>query len=217
MQDLLLLMTDQNGHPISGAVDTVLAGAALGDLARFGRITVDPRTRIQIISAASGGDVLLDRCLAGFVGWQGKAAKRAIPAVGKGLAEATYDVLERVGVVRGEPGGFLRRARHVIVQPSIRDQLVARVTAVLGGTMTPDVRTGPLIGLLQAGRVLPQVVDPGRLGLSRRQLDSRAADLAAGDWATGATREAIKAAQDATMAAITAATAATMAATTAVT
>lgn len=214
-EDLLLLMTDTNGHPMGGhTVDLVLAGAALGELARAGRMTVGARQRIEILSRDPVADQLLDRCLRGYAEQSGKAAQRAIPAVGKGLADATYTVLAGQGLVHNQAGGFLRRARHVVTDPTVRERLVGELSAVVVGTVAPDTRTGSLIGLLHAAGVLPRVIDGERLGLSRRALNAHAKQLADGDWATGATREAIKAAHDATVAVLIATTAATTVATT---
>jgi hypothetical protein len=96
------------------------------------------------------------------------------------------------------------------VQDSSHEAEVRRlVTQALVQPVTPDERTAALISLLHALRCEHKVVDPRLYQLSRRQLRTRAAEVAQGNWASEAVRKAI----DEMMAAVAAASAAATAAT----
>lgn len=67
----------------------------------------------------------------------------------------------------------------------------------------PDPRTAAIIALAHALRCEHKIVEPGQGGLSKRQLRTRAGEIAKGNWASQAVRQAI----DATTAAVVAASA----------
>jgi hypothetical protein len=79
--------------------------------------------------------------------------------------------------------------------------------ALLTG-LPPQDRTAALVSLLLALRSVHKVVPPKQHGLSRRDLERRAKQIAEGDWGSAAVRKAVDAMAAATMAAVTAATSA---------
>src|SRR5438093_1346690 len=86
----------------------------------------------------------------------------------------------------------------------------AQADAGLGGANLIELtlRTAALIALLHALKCEHKVVDPRSHQLSRRQLRARAAEIARGNWASAAVRQAI----DEMIAAVAAASAAAAAA-----
>jgi Golgi phosphoprotein 3 GPP34 len=94
--------------------------------------------------------------------------------------------------------------------PAVRQRTWDDVAAVLRGDRSPESRTGTLLGLAVASGALTRVFPPADFGLSKRDLESRARELAESDWATDAVGRAVRDAQAATMAAVTAAVAATV-------
>lgn len=63
-------------------------------------------------------------------------------------------------------------------------------------------RTGALVSLLHALKDAHKVMDPGSVGLSKKELNANTNRIAEGDWAARAVRQAI----DSTNAAVIAAT-----------
>lgn len=72
--------------------------------------------------------------------------------------------------------------------------------------ITPDPRTAALISLLHALKAVPKVVDPREHGVTKRELQAHAKQIAEGDWASKAVRQAIDEMMAAVMAATTVAT-----------
>jgi hypothetical protein len=111
------------------------------------------------------------------------------------------------GLVRHEPGGFLRFARDH-PEPGARKALVAEVAAALGDGADVTPHAAALVSLLQSVGAIPKVVP--ELGLSRRQLADRVQQIsdgmAEGEWAGEAVSAAVRSAQAAVTAAIVSST-----------
>jgi hypothetical protein len=75
--------------------------------------------------------------------------------------------------------------------PSHKAEVRQLVIQALVQTAAPDERTAALIALLHALKREHKVVDPRSYQLSRRQLRARAAEIAQGNWASEAVRNAI--------------------------
>lgn len=213
--ELLLVATSHEGKRLAGQMelDLALAGAVLCELAAGGRVAVQ-EGRLVVNDAGSSGDALLDHALEVFAKYDGKKPEKVLPHLAKGMTDRTYERLATDGMVRVEPGGFLRSTKYPVVDTATRKTLVAAAAQVLAGTTRPDLHTGALISLLAAADGVTKVYDSRQFGVSGRELTKRAKAVGEQDWASGAAAAAIKSAQDATMAAVIAATtAATVAAT----
>lgn len=201
-EDLLLLLTaDESGRLSAPAeqVDVGLAGANLlelalmdrvdlsgqGDGGRPGRIVADP---------ASTGDPVLDAALEILAARQGKKPSTVLTPLSRHLRRTLYERLADKGVLRAEQGRILgvfpthrwpaQDARH---EAEVR----SRVTQALVHGSTPDARSAALIALLHALRCEDKAVDPRQHEVSKRQLRTRAEEIAQGDWASQAVRTAI--------------------------
>lgn len=215
----LLLLNPESGRPLTDAtrLRAVLPGAVLLDLALRERLEAEPGrwggARLTVRDASPTGDGVLDDALRRLEG-RSTHTRAAVQRLGGGkLGRAVRDRMVKRGLIRHEPGGFLRLARDHPV-PTARKTLVAEVVEALR-VETPEVVTphaAALVSLLHSVGALPKVVPD--LGLSRRQLADRAKVIAAGDWAGAAVSAAVRSAQAAvTSAIVTSAAVATSSAT----
>ena len=214
-EDLLLLLTDDETGKLAASttlVDIALGGALLVELALIERVDVAgpdervSRGRLVVRDAGPTGDDVLDEALTRAASKEGKKPQSVVTALGKGARGRLYERLAASGILRAEEGRVLglfpthhwptQDAGH---EAAVRDAL----DTALKNRAATDVRTGALIALLSALNVVHEVVDPGALGLSKRELNASASRIAEGDWAASAVRSAI----DSMMAAIIAASA----------
>lgn len=202
-EDLLLLLTDDHTGRLAAsgaAVDVALGGALLVELTLRQRIDVagpDERVRegrLVVRDASPTGDGLLDEALAIVATKEGKKPQSAVAPLGKRTRVRLYDRLVASGLLRAEEGlglGIFPRTRwpseHAEHEASVR---VGLATALRAG-LTTDARTGALVALLLALKVVHKAVDPAAVGLSRREMTARAKRIAEGDWAAEAVRHAI--------------------------
>jgi len=217
-EDLLLLVTDDATGRLSisgGEVDIALGGANLVELTVMNRVDLTSDAggtkagRIVVNDPSPIGDPILDGALAILAARQGKKPSSAITALGKGLRRALYGRLVESGVLRSEKGKILgifptrtwpaKDAKH---EAEVR-RLITQ--ALVQGT-TPDVRTAALVSLLHALKCVHKVVDPKQHGMTKRDLQARAAQIAEGNWGSAAVREAVDQMMAAIMVATTAAT-----------
>jgi len=84
--------------------------------------------------------------------------------------------------------GILPRTTWPAVDSSHKRELRARLQEVLLSGAAPDGRTAALISLLAAVKAVPKVVDG-----DKKAVNSRAKDIALGDWAGPAVKKAIDA------------------------
>jgi len=215
-EDFLLLVTDDETGRLSTTgtqTDVALGGALLVELTLSGHVGLaDAGERVRegglvVRDNAPTGDLLLDEALSQVAGKEGKKPESVVVMLGKGTRARLYDRLVERGLVRTEEGrilGLFPRHRWPATdgghEADVRDMLV---TSLRTG-VAADARTGALISLLLALGTVHKVVDPDSLGLSRRELDSRAQQIAESEWAGSAVRSAIRALNAAITAAITA-------------
>lgn len=213
-EEFLLLVSSPEGKWLaaSDAVPLALAGGLLAELALQGKVTVDHRDRIVVVDRSSPGDLVLAGALSAFVDKEGKKPKDVLGAVAKGLGDRLYDRLVEAGVVEVHKLRLLPVRHFPLRDPAARQRTWDDVAAVLRGDRSPDSRTGTLLALTVASGALTRVFPPAGFGLSKRDLENRARELAESDWATDAVGRAVRDVQAATMAAVTAAVAATVAA-----
>lgn len=203
-EELLLLLTDDDtGRLVASGttVDIALGGALLVELALAHRVEVDDSDggnrhgRVVVRDGSLIGDHVLDEALATVTRKEGKNPQSVVTALARGTRARLYGRLVDAGVLRAENGRVLgiipgRRwpSHDVDHEKGVRRELVA----ALRRGAAYDVRTGSLIALLSALRVVHTVVDPVEVGLSKRELEERASRIAAGDWAADAVRSAIE-------------------------
>ncbi|MGN6131900.1 MAG: GOLPH3/VPS74 family protein [Nocardioidaceae bacterium] len=213
-EDRLLLLT----HEVTGRlllpaaqVDAGLGGANLGELALTGRIGLDERRRVVVLDPSPTGEPVLDAALGIASTRQGKKPKSLIQPLAKGLRPALYARLTDRGVLRLQETrvlGLFPLRRWPAVRTDQETAVRAQVAQVLVQGTTPDQRTAALVALLHALKVEHKVVDPRQYGVGKRDLRARADQIARGDWAADAVRQAV----DDMLAAVTAASMAAAAA-----
>jgi Golgi phosphoprotein 3 GPP34 len=212
-EDLLLLVTDDASGRLSAPaaqVDAGLGGANLMELTLMNKLGLSGERdtsgpgRIIVRDPAPTGDAVLDAALNIIIAHQGKKPSTLIRPLGKNLRQTLYERLACSGLLHAGKGRILglfpaRRwpARDSGHEAEVRQQLIQAL--VRQGT--PDDRSAALIALLHALRCEHKIIDPGDYGLSRRQLRSRAEQIAKGSWASEAVRRAI---QEMTAAVVTA-------------
>lgn len=213
-EEFLLLVTSPEGKWLvaGDAVPVALAGGVLAELALQGKITVDHRGRVVVVDRSPPGDRVLADALSTFAGQEGKKPKDVLGTVAKGLGDRLYDRLARAGVVEVHKVRLLPIRHFPLRDPAVRQRTWDDVAAVLRGDRSPESRTGTLLALTVATGALTRVFPPAGFGMSRRDLENRARELAEGDWAADAVGRAVRDVQAATMAAVTAAVTATAAA-----
>lgn len=216
---LLLLLDDETGAPQSSYLTTALGGAVLVELALNSCISVEDGSRwhaakVAPIGGAQPTDPVLAEGLA-TVAERPRTAQDLVNRLGKGLEESLADRLVQRGILERREDrllGLFPRKRWPSVDLSHEQELRRSLTAALVAGQDPDQRTAALIALLSALDRSHQSVD--HEGIKARDVKRRAKEIAEGDWAAAAVRDAIQAATAAMIAATTAATtAATIAST----
>ena len=170
------------------------------------------RGRIVVRDPAATGNPVLDAALQLIIARQGSKPSTLIGPLGKNLRETLYAWLASAGAVRAAQGRILglfpahrwpaQDPRH---EAGVRQQLIQALARQ--GT-PPDRRTAALIAVLHALRCAHKIINPRDYGLSRRELSSRADQIAKGNWASEAVRRAIQEMTAAVAAAVTASAAA---------
>jgi hypothetical protein len=202
-EDLLLLVTDDASGRLAAEgehVDAGLGGANLIELTLLGKVDVSGeqdqgrRGRIIVRDPSPPGDDVLDAALRILVERQGSRPSAVIRRLGKNLRPALYQRLAAGGVLRAGQGralGIFPMRTWPAQDPSHKAEVRQLVIQALVQTAAPDERTAALIALLHALKREHKVVDPRSYQLSRRQLRARAAEIAQGNWASEAVRNAI--------------------------
>ena len=221
-EDLLLLLTDDDTGRLlveGSSADVALGGARLIELTiegrvdltgegegRTGRLVVRDRTRLA--------DPILDEALDLVAAKEGKKPDAVVGPLGKKLRDRLYLRLAEQGVLRSERGkvlGLFPTRRWPASDAAHERQLRAGLEQALLMGLQPPERVAALVSLLHALRSVHKVVRPKDHGVSKRDLDRRAKEIAEGDWGSAAVRKAVDAIAAATVAAVTAATTASVA------
>lgn len=214
---LLLLLDDEKGTTSSWvSVQTVLGGAVLAELGLRGLVTVEEepsawRSAKVRATGAAADDRVLDGALA-TVAEKPRAASDLVDRIGKGLQDTLAERLVERGVLEREDSkvlGIFSRTRWPAADIVRETEVRRTLAAVLLEGQEPDERTRALVALLRAVDRAHQEVERG--GVPAEDVKRRAKELADGDWASKAVKDAV----EASMAAVVAATAATTAATSA--
>jgi Golgi phosphoprotein 3 (GPP34) len=216
-EDLLLLVTDDASGRLSAAgsqLDAGLGGANLIELTLMGKVdlagegSAGKPGRIIVRDSSPAGDDVLDAALRIVLARQGKKPSTVIRPLSKNLRRTLYERLAASGAIRSEQGRALGvfPVRRWPAQDASHEAEVRRlVTQSLMQRTAADARSAALIALVHALRCEHKIVDPRLSGLSRRQLRTRAEEIATGNWASEAVRQAIDEMIAAVMAAVAAA------------
>jgi hypothetical protein len=202
-EDLLLLVTDDASGRLSAPaaqVDVALGGANLVELTLMNKVGLSggwdrsKAGRIIVRDPSPIGDEVLDAALGVISAHQGKKPSTVVRPLGKNLRPTLYQRLALSGVVRAEQSrvfGVYRAQRWPAQDTSHEAQVRRLMTQTLVQQTTPEARSAALIALVHALRYEHKIVDPRECGLSRQQLHARAEEIAEGNWAAEAIRQAI--------------------------
>ncbi|NII40203.1 hypothetical protein E9228_000822 [Curtobacterium flaccumfaciens] len=185
----LLLISPEGRITTTGTVfDLGLAGAALGDLALRGHVTLD-HGRVAVAKAPPIGEPTLD----GFTTFLEAAPSPRQPATwvsrlaDRALRDSVLGGLVTRGVLGREPGRALAFFPSVLWperDPRPTRALRAEVDAVLRGQAPPTPFTTALIGLLRSTRTLRR-----QFGTHDR---ARVRSITGDDWVAAAVRIVVK-------------------------
>ena len=212
---LLLLLDDQTGRMThTSYLQTGVGGALLVELALTEAVQVAPRTgwlswpKVTATSLVSPDDPVLARAVS-VVRDKPRTAQDLVTRLGKDQRDVLLGRLADRGLLRREEGrvlGLFPRTSWPVRDTSAETELRRRLAEVLVRGAVPDARTGALVGVLSAMGIAHRVVDDE--GTGKRAVRLRAKQVAEGDWAAKAVRDAIAATQAAVSAAMVASTAA---------
>jgi hypothetical protein len=208
--ELLLLGYDDAGEPAVGqpALDYALSGAVLVELALAGRIGISDQ-RVDVLKQEPTGDALVDAALVTI----GADEKRRKPNdwIGRltdGLREKLLERQIAAGVLRREEGKVLWVFPHTTyptvdgATPEAEVATRQRLRSALDRSEPIDPRTAALCGLVVASGMARNVF-PDRPAKEVRQ---RLQEIADGEWASAAVKQAIDEVHGAIIVASTAAT-----------
>ncbi|WP_431933753.1 GOLPH3/VPS74 family protein [Micromonospora sp. RP3T] len=204
--ELVLLAYDDAGANLLGRphLDYGLAGAVLLELALARRVEVADK-RLVVTDPTPTGVPLLDGALAAVGEGRPRTPKDWIGKLAKGLPDRVLDGLVDAGVLRRESDRVLLvfpRTRYPSptgAEPAAETEARHRMRDALVGDGSVDARTAALLTLT------------GAVGLDRKlfrelpkeRVKARLTEIAAGDWASAATKKAIEEMQAAVMIATT--------------
>jgi hypothetical protein len=200
-EDLLLLFVDDvSGKAVTDAtrIDHALAAAVLLDLALRERVGVPPgerKAKLAVLNPAPTGDEVLDEALRRVADKAPKKPDALLPELAKKLRPALLGRLTERGILRQEQDKILGifpttqwPAEDSSHERAVRDQL----SNVLIHGIAPEPRTAALISLLSATDTVTKVLGPDT-GVPKKELNRRAKEIGAGNWAG----DAVKASLDA--------------------
>ncbi|WP_162802918.1 GOLPH3/VPS74 family protein [Ornithinimicrobium avium] len=205
-EDLLLLLTRDNGSNGLTVADTAVGGALLAELAGTERVDLDERGRIRTLDSTGTGDALLDEAMVRLGDQVGRKPEPAVQKVGKGMAKRAYEQLARAELVEPREHGALGVTLWTSWRPldeEPAERLRSELVDVLAGRRGADLRTGTLLSLLlatdQLGRGLPK---EARGGLTMREIKRSAKEVSRGRWAGEAVHKAMQDVNAAVMTAV---------------
>ncbi len=209
-EDLLLLLLDDESGKLTQTsyLDIAIGGALLTELAIKGAVEVGERgsrwsrAKVRAVEEADLADPVL-RDARGVVGEKERTAEALVNKLGKGRRGALLARLQERGLVTEREDrvlGVLPRKRWPAADGAREAEVRARLGDVLVRGLTPTPREAALVSLLRALGIAHKVVD--REGVSAREVKRRAQEVAEGDWAAKAVRDAVAASQAAVTAVI---------------
>lgn len=210
---LLVLLDDETGKPIvdSSRLPRVLAGAILLELTLTGAVTLDVtgaavrKGRLVVHPEKAPTDPVLADAAGRLAAATPMKPPAAIEKLAKGVREVLLDRIADRGWVREERGrilGVFPTRRWPAIDDSHERRVRAELSAVLVDELTPSTRTAALISLLSAVSAAPKLFPDA----NKRAVTARAKQIADGEWAGAAVRQAVDAVNVAMIAVITAGT-----------
>jgi len=215
-QLMLLALRDEKGTLESRAsmYGYALGGAILSELTLGGNIQIasDKKKMVDLVDRTMLGEPVLDECLDLVA--SAKRRRQASSWVGrfarlKKLRHRVAEGLCRRGILQDSEDKvllFFSRKIYPTINPEPERQLIESLRkAVFGESETVKPESAIVVSLANATGLLAIHFDKKKLKERKRRLEQ----IANGDLAGAATREAVQAAQQAAMAAVIAATAVT--------
>ncbi|MCD2110113.1 MULTISPECIES: GOLPH3/VPS74 family protein [Rhodococcus] len=195
---LLLLLDDESGKPLVDGVKLprVLAGAVLLELALDDVVAVDTegkqvrKGRIAIRTAARPADPILAEAVERLGSGRPLKPTSAIEKLQKGLREKFLARVVEQGWVSEERGrilGVFPTKKWLAIDSTHEQRVRELIRAALIDGLTPEPRTAALIALLSAADAAPKVFPDA----DKRAVKKRAKEIAQGEWAAKAVRDAV--------------------------
>jgi hypothetical protein len=179
----LLLLDDKSGAFIdmpASEFSTVIAGAALMDLAMHNRIDTDLE-RLTVVDKTATGDPILDDALARLGQNPEDAAGMrildAIDRVAQNSQNYAAEALKRLvahGILREDSGRFLwmfHTRRYPVIDDREEREVKARLRQILLTDEIPDPRDVVLICLVSACEVMELVLTPDELAKAEPRIE----------------------------------------------
>jgi hypothetical protein len=215
-EDLLLLLLDDAKGTVStwGETDVVLGGAVLAELAVTGQVTVDEHKsiwRTDKVHASGPAPADLDPLLAealAIIAEKDRKATTLVGKIGKGLEDRLAARLADRGILERRDGkllGLFPRTTWPAADTTHENDVRRAITACLVDGAQPDERTGALIALLAAIDQAHSAVTADTTE-GKGTLEKKAKEIAAGQWAAKAVKDAVDVAAAAVMIGVVAAT-----------
>lgn len=207
---LLLLLDDETGKLDTTYLDSALGGSMLLELAGAELLEVHKQgkwSQAKVYVLTDGKpptDSILAESLE-LVREKERTAQDLVDRLAKGLKGKLLAKLGERGIVHHEEGrilGIFPTNRWPAVDSSHEVEVRRQLEAALLQGVTPDERTAALVSLLHATDRAHTVLADNQ-GVSNRQIKARAKEIAEGEWASKAVKDAIAAANAAMMAVIT--------------
>ncbi|GGU87026.1 GOLPH3/VPS74 family protein [Lentzea flava] len=205
-EDLMLLFIDEEDGRVlmdTTSIHNALAGAVLLELVNAGRVAFEPDgKKLAVVDSTPLGNEFLQESLSRLT--KPMKPQRAVERLRTHVRDNVMAQLEGRDVLSVEKTrmlGIFPTKSYVIRDHEVMSELRDAVGSVALGYRAPDERTGALISLLYAVKALHKVFDG-----DKREMNARAKQIAAGNWAGDAVRKAMEAVNAAVMAAMTAAT-----------
>lgn len=180
-EEILLLMLDDDGLflPIrGGAVEHILAGAALMDLAFADRIDTDPE-QLLVLDRTPTGNPMLDDTLERIAGsgetmdtrgWVDALARQAAPEIRR---QALASLIDR-GILEAQDERFLwvfRSRRYPMIDGRVEREAKLRIEDVLLSDDAPDPRDVAMICLLDASDILGDIFSEREMERARPRVE----------------------------------------------
>ncbi len=176
---VLLMLDDTHGRfmelPVS-AVDVVLSGAALMELALANRVDADV-SRLNIVDRTPTGDPILDEAMTHLVTDSELTTADALGRI-TGDAEKYQELAVRrlieKGILREEDGRFLwvfHTRRYPVVDDSEQREVTARLRHLILTDEIPDPRDVVLLCLIDAASLLHLVLTPEEIEQTRERVE----------------------------------------------
>jgi len=205
-EDLMLLFLDEEDGRVlmdSTAIHNALAGAVLLELVKSGRVAFEPDGRkLAVVDPAPLTNAFLQESLTRLN--KPMKPQRAVERLRTHVRDNVMAQLEGQGVLSVEKTkmlGIFPTRSYVIQDHQAISEIRDLVGNVALGYSAPDERTGALISLLYAVNALHKVFNG-----DKREMNARAKEIYAGNWAGIAVKKAMEAVQAAVMATMVAST-----------